>query len=121
MKKLMFVSAMFVALGICFSVYAQSTVQSGKFQLTTKTAGYTLDKNEGDRAVSIEVDFNTPFDVRPKVILAVTQVDMDRNTNQRYNVEAISVSRDGFTVRVSTWGDSRIYGVAGYWIAHTED
>ncbi len=50
----------------------------------------------------------------------VSMLDSDGQFNQRYNLTAISVSRDNFTIKISTWADSKIYGIGGTWIAHTE-
>ena len=70
--------------------------------------------------MTVEVNFTKPFEVKPKVILSVTQIDGDKAFNQRYNVEVLSVSRDGFTVKIRTWADSKIYGISGYWLAYSE-
>jgi len=53
-------------------------------------------------------------------MLSVTQLDADKGVNTRYNVEVLSVSRDGFTVKIRTWADSKIFGISGYWLAYTE-
>ena len=55
-----------------------------------------------------------------KVVLSITMIDVDTKTNVRYNVEAISVSRDNFTIKITTWSETKIFGIAGSWIAHTE-
>jgi hypothetical protein len=53
-------------------------------------------------------------------MLSVTQIDADKGFNNRYNVEVLSVSRDGFTVKIRTWADSKVYSISGYWLAYTE-
>ena len=58
---------------------------------------YNLDTNTGERSTTIEINYAKPYDVKPKVIVSVTQLDADKETNSRYNVEVLSVSRDGFT------------------------
>ncbi|MFO7444852.1 MAG: H-type lectin domain-containing protein [Ignavibacteriaceae bacterium] len=102
------------------TAFAQDGVQSGKFAINTSTANYNLHKNSGDRSVTIEINFTKPFEIKPTVVLSVTQLDADKDTNVRYGVDASSVSRDGFTIKVSTWADSKIYGLGGQWIAHVE-
>jgi len=47
-------------------------------------------------------------------------MDVDKNAAVRYAVKPISVSRDGFTVEVKTWGDTKIFSIAGFWVAHAE-
>jgi hypothetical protein len=53
-------------------------------------------------------------------MLSITQLDADKTANSRYNVEVISVSRDGFTVKIRTWADSKIFSISGYWLAFVE-
>ena len=106
-------------LGFAALVSAQ-TVQSGTWAITPATPGFSLDKSTGERTMTIDVDFNKPFDTRPNVVLSVTQIDADKDFNQRYNVEAISVSRDGFTLKIRTWADSKVYSLSGFWMAHAD-
>ena len=70
--------------------------------------------------MALEVKFETPFTKKPQIVLSVTQIDSDQETNLRYNVEAVSISRDGFTIRVRTWADSKLFSISGYWIAITQ-
>jgi hypothetical protein len=95
-------------------------VESGNWSAATGSTGFTLDKNSGDRAMTIEVNFVKPFNTKPKVILSVTQLDADKAFNSRYSVEVMSVSRDGFTIKVRTWADSKIYAISGNWLAYAE-
>lgn len=83
-------------------VSAQS-VQSGTWSITPATPGYTLDKGTGERTMTIDIDFNKSFDTKPNVVLSVTQIDADKEFNQRFNIEAMSISRDGFTIKIRTW------------------
>jgi hypothetical protein len=118
MKKLaLFIFVFFLISSISFS---QSMVQSGTWTVNPSVSGYSLDKNAGERTVTVDIEFPKPFDSKPTVVLSVTQIDTDKAFNGRYNVEAISVSRDGFTLKVRTWADSRVYSLSGYWIAHSD-
>ncbi|NPV11531.1 MAG: hypothetical protein HPY57_07055 [Ignavibacteria bacterium] len=51
-------------------------------------------------------------------MVGVNQIDADKTTNLRYKVEATTVSRDGFALKITTWGDTKIFGIGGFWIAH---
>jgi len=113
MKKVLFVVFL---MALCSTMFAQQ-VQSGNFKLTTSSPGYTLDKNEGDRIMSIEVTYDVPFEVKPQVILSVTQLEADNGARVRYNVDASSISRDGFVIKVKTWGDTKLQQIGGSWIA----
>ncbi len=120
MKKTNIFSFLLVLFFATSMVFAQSEVQSGAFTASSNTDGYTLDKNTGNRSFNIEVNFKKSFTTKPKVVLSVNNLDADTKTNIRYSVEAISVSRDNFTVKITTWGDTKIYGISGFWLAHTE-
>lgn len=105
---------------VAFSALLSAQTQSGQWSTKAGDTAYNLDANTGDRAMTIEVTFKNPYEVKPKVMLSVTQIDADKGFNNRYNVEVLSVSRDAFTVRIRTWADSKIYSISGYWLAYTE-
>lgn len=119
MKRLVVLFVVILFLGFTALVSAQS-VQSGSWSITPATPGFSLDKSTGERTMTIDIDFDKPFDTRPSIVLSVTQIDSDKEFNQRYNVEAISISRDGFTLKIRTWADSKIYSLSGFWMAHTD-
>lgn len=107
-----------VLITLFFFLNASAQIQSGTWSVKEGQAGYNLHTNQGERAMTISIKFPSPFENKPKVALSVTQIDADKNANQRYNVEAISISRDGFTIKVRTWADSKVFSISGYWIAH---
>jgi H-type lectin domain len=114
MKKL-FLTSIVIFL-ISFLSLAQQ-VQSGTFAANSSTPNYTLDKNSGERTVTIEISYPTPFDKKPQVILTVNQLDATTNSNIRYEVKTISVSRDNFIIQIRTWSESKILGISGTWLA----
>ena len=120
MKKL--ISAIFVILflGLFTSTFSQSKFVTGKYSANTNNSGFSLDKNTGPRTFLLEVNFLNPFESRPQVLVTVNVLDADKATNVRYNVEATAISRDGFTIKITTWDDSKIYGIGGNWIAYVE-
>ncbi|MFZ1518397.1 MAG: H-type lectin domain-containing protein [Ignavibacteriaceae bacterium] len=97
--------------------YPQSKIQSGVWSVSPSLADYSLDTNNGERSMIIEIRFKNPFRQKPNIFISVSQIDSDKETNVRYNVETISVSRDGFTLKVKTWADSKIFSLSGYWLA----
>ncbi len=118
MRKLsMFALVLFF---VAFSALVSAQTQSGQWSTKAGDSGYNLDTNTGERAMTIEVNFKNPYDVKPKVMVSVTQIDTDKGFNSRYNVEVLSVSRDGFTLKIRTWADSKVYSLSGYWLAYTE-
>jgi len=115
MKKLLFILTVFFALSAV--ALSQSQVLSGTWGASTSTKGYTLDKNEGDRTVSIEVSFLNPFEEKPDVVVGISS--MDTAGDVKFDVKAVSVSRDGFTVQIKTWGKASINSITGFWVANT--
>lgn len=105
---------------VAFTAITSAQTQSGQWISKSGDAAYNLDANTGERSTTLEVNFPIPYEVKPKVIVSVSQIDSDKQFNTRFNVEVLSVSRDGFTVKVKTWADSKIYSIGGYWLAYTE-
>ena len=120
MKKVLFVFTILLAMGLISTSLAQTKVLSGYWSASKNTSGYTLAENSGDRSVTIQINFLDPFENKPDVTLGVTLLDATSDKNVRYKVEALSVSRDGMTIKISTWADTKIFGISGYWMAHGE-
>lgn len=114
MKKVL---AMIFIMSIFTVVFAQQ-VQSGDFIANKKAvSGFTLDANEGDRTVSLEVSFDKPFDIKPSIIVSVSILEATNSTPIRYNVSPTAISRDGFVIKIVTWGNTKIDRIGGSWIA----
>ena len=120
MRKILFILTIALAVGMISTSFAQTKVLSGYWSVSKNTQGYTLAENSGDRSVTITVNFLDPFENKPDVTLGVTLLDATSDKNVRYKVEALSVSRDAMTIKISTWADTKIYGISGYWMAHGE-
>ena len=119
MKNFYSLSIFTLFLIISVSINAQTT-QSSSWSVNQSIKAYSLDKNNGERTLTLGVKFEKPFTKKPQVILSVTQIDSDKETNTRYNVEAISISRDGFTLKVRTWAESKLFSISGYWVAFAD-
>ncbi|MFA7228817.1 MAG: H-type lectin domain-containing protein [Melioribacteraceae bacterium] len=119
MKKLLLVIT--VMMFVCATSYAQSVVQSGTFFYSKDSPNYTLHTNQGKRLVEYEINFNKPFDKKPKVVIMPSLLDAERATQVRYNIRATGVSRDGFVLLAEVWGDTQLNSIGGFWLAHTEE
>ena len=118
MKNLFLTFGLFLMLSAV--AFSQVQVLSGTWGASTDTKSYTLNANSGERIITIQVNFLKPFENKPDVVVGISQIDVDKSTAVKYAVKPISVSRDGFTVEVKTWGDTKIHGIYGFWIAHAE-
>ncbi|MBL1212333.1 MAG: hypothetical protein HND52_03125 [Ignavibacteriae bacterium] len=119
MKKSIFILTALLFIGFISTTFAQE-LRTGEFSAKSNRAGYTLHKNDGDRTYTMEVTFDNPFEKRPEIILSVSQIEIADGANVRYNVQSSAVSRDGFTIRISTWGNTKVLSIAGKWIAITQ-
>jgi hypothetical protein len=118
MKKA--VSMIFVLFLFGFFATTQAQVQSGSYHFDQSAADYSLHKNDGNRTVEVEVKFNKAFEKTPKIFLSITKIDSKNDTQMRYAVGAKYINRDGFTLRVTVWADTKISAIGGDWIAHEE-
>ncbi len=69
------------------------------------------------RAYVYHVDFEVPFQTAPVVQVSLTGFDLDQRDSARLNVESIAIDMYGFDIVVSTWNETRVYGVDVSWIA----
>ena len=118
MKRLLIISALFFMVSAV--ALSQTQVLSGTWGASSDTKSYTLNANSGDRSILVQVNFLKPFENKPNVVCGISSIDVDKSTAVRYAVKPISVSRDGFTVEVKTWGETKINSVTGFWVAHAE-
>lgn len=70
-----------------------------------------------DRSYDVHIQFATPFNDQPIVQVALTGFDIDQRTSGRVRLEVSELSADGFTVSITTWRDTRVYGVDFSWFA----
>lgn len=118
MKKLILIFVLFFIASVVG--FSQTQVLSGNWGASSDTKSYTLNQNTGERSITVEIYFLKPFKTKPDVLVGISSIDVDKNTAVRYAVKPISVSRDGFTVEVKTWGDTKINSITGFWVAHAE-
>ena len=75
---------------------------------------------EGARELRRVVEFEEPFLSDPVVQVSLSMWDMDQKTNQRADIAAEMVNREGFVIVFRTWGDTRVARVRADWIAMGE-
>lgn len=117
MKTRSVLAALLVTL-LFVSLNAQ--IKSGSFFADKSKSGFTLHQNQGLRTFEIPVSFDNPFESKPRVNVTITLVDAVSQTKMRYSAEGLYASRDGFTIKLSTWGDTQLNALGGYWIAELE-
>jgi hypothetical protein len=117
MRTTLVVCAATLLLAFAGTATAQ-VMQTGKFSVDRTVANYSLDQGNGDRTVTVEVNFEKPFTEKPVVALSVTTIDASKDANTRFEVKTLTVSRDGFVIQVRTWADTKIHALGGSWVAY---
>lgn len=70
-----------------------------------------------DRTYHVPVRFDVPFGAVPVVQVALMGLDHDQRTSGRVRLRVSEVTPEGFTVGITTWRDTRVYGVDFGWLA----
>ncbi len=116
-KLLLYLTVLF---SIAFTSIITAQTQSGVWNSKIGDPSYNLDSGIGERSNTIEIKFPKSYDVKPEVFVSVSELDADKNFNCRYDVEALSVSKEGFKIKIKIWADTKIFSIGGYWLAYTE-
>jgi H-type lectin domain len=75
----------------------------------------------GGRSDEIRVDFSAgKFSSPPNVQVMLNHIDTDQAVNTRIAVAPANITATGFDIQISTWADSKIYGVGITWFAYLE-
>lgn len=94
-------------------------MQKGDFSANITSENWMLNGGTGTRTHIVFVKFDKPFSAIPTVMVSLTGYDAaaGKDGNVRVSIKPENISRDGFVIKVSTGGDSRIAGIEGSWIA----
>ncbi|KAI5868233.1 hypothetical protein GGS23DRAFT_544604 [Durotheca rogersii] len=91
-------------------------IQTGQFA----TPGGGFD-GPAEKTNAARITFPHEYAQPPRVIVWLNQIDMRGDRNCRIFARADEITRDGFTIRLETWGDSVLHGARASWIAHRSD
>ncbi|MDJ0626675.1 MAG: H-type lectin domain-containing protein [Rhodobacter sp.] len=80
----------------------------------------------GPRCKRVPIHFSERYRNKPAVQVQIDMWDMDVRSNQRAEIKAENISRDGFDIVFKTWGDTRVARVSASWtalgqVAHEDD
>lgn len=96
------------------------TIETGDVTKGYYQTGHPLELGApfGPRLDEIRVDFPAGrFTSSPKVQVMLNHIDADQAINTRIAVDAKDITQSGFIIEVSTWADSKVYGIGVSWIA----
>ena len=72
---------------------------------------------EGERSFEQIVRFEQPFATVPKILVALSHLDIASYAALRLNITAEKISASGFTLRYFTWGNTQILSLGVQWMA----
>lgn len=97
-------------------------IQKGKWEITNgwdNPNELTIDQDR-KRTLTKMVVFKKPFSNTPEIFLGLSYLDTDSTSNNiRIDASYSDVTREGFTLHVTAWRLSKIYGFRVEWLAYT--
>lgn len=96
-------------------------MQAGIHTVTDDTEAFRPFRDgEGERRFEHVVKFEQPFASPPKILVAISYLDVASYSTLRLDVRAENISASGFTLRYLTWANTQILGVGAQWVAFLE-
>lgn len=92
-------------------------VQGSRMMFSDFADGGPMWTGAGARESRYAVKFDEPFHRPPAVMLGMSLMDLDRQTNLRTDLVADEVGKAGFVIVFRTWGDTRIARIRVDWTA----
>jgi hypothetical protein len=108
---------------LAFSAIAfAQTIQKGNFKAKTGDEGWTLASGSGERVFIEFVTFEKGFDAIPSVLVSMTGYDATAGSDGSVKINLIvdKITKSGCVIKVVTWGDCKVNGVFGSWLAMTK-
>lgn len=118
MKKMFLLPLLFLL--FISNGYSQ-LLETGKFSFDYTLSGYNLDKFSGERIFTYDIKFKKKLVAVPEIIFAVSSVDASNEDNLRYKIESTLITNEGFLIKVKVWGNTKLYSIAGNWLAVKAD
>lgn len=90
----------------------------GVFSTGFKDDNWHLNTGAEDRSSSYFISFPEEFYKVPSVMVVLKELASSGDT-VRITVNVLDITKEGFTVEFSTWGDSQVWGAGISWLAYT--
>ncbi|KAI0563490.1 H-type lectin [Gracilaria domingensis] len=98
-------------------IHTSPTLQTGSWSTHD-----VRDWTDNNRTKTIgQIQFATAFKTTPRVVAMLNGFDSCRHRVIRIELEVANVSKDGFTIVVSKWGNTHLSSADVTWVATTED
>lgn len=104
---------------VCACGAAAQSILAGEFYGEPDKEGWSLNGGTGERTYIEDVTFEKAFTTAPRVLVSLSGYEATAAPDHtlRVHVSAFRVTKTGFTLRIKTWGESRVGLVWGNWIA----
>ena len=73
--------------------------------------------SRGEPSITKHIEFDVKFKKAPKVMVSISLLDTERDTNLRVNVYAEHINTSGFDLRIAIWDDTQLYRLRSSWIS----
>jgi len=93
-------------------------LHQGEHSFKKTDAGYTMLQGEGDRFMKFKVNIPRRYQDNPSVLVALSQLDIEREKDHRCCACAENVSAGSFDIKVNTWKDTRVWSATARWLSH---
>lgn len=70
-----------------------------------------------DRVFERYVRFDQTFSEKPLIQVSLVGFDIDNSRNARLSISAENITADGFSLRIRTWLNTRMWSVEVSWLA----
>ncbi|KAK3108387.1 hypothetical protein FSP39_006847, partial [Pinctada imbricata] len=67
--------------------------------------------------VERNIKFPSKFEEEPVIAVGIRYMDAAQDTNVRVNAKATGVTKSGFTLRLETWSNTKLYCLGANWMA----
>ncbi|MFC3571601.1 H-type lectin domain-containing protein [Paracoccus sp. TOH] len=100
-----------------FGHFAVGVANGSTEMFSAFESGGPMWTGQGARVEVQRVRFDESFAEPPVVHVGLSMWDVDRNANQRADIQAAHITTDGFELQFRTWGDTRVARVRASWMA----
>lgn len=95
--------------------------ESGKVEVFSHYPNGYMWTGNGPREIDAVVEFQAGFRRDPVVQASIAAFDVGNAANARVDVNVVSVTRENFIVRVTTWADTKLATIHVGWTAIGRD
>ncbi len=93
-------------------------IQSGDFHANANYDGWELHKCTNTCYYKFPKQFDTEFNSLPTVLVSLQAFDIEGNHITRVAIFPENITNSGFNIVYKNWGDSKIWMLAGNWLAY---